>query len=110
MGNTIKKMGCMNIFISQLSRKLEEYISDKGYRAPNRFDIFGADSPMQYADNMILLHRPETYKVDSWMFGDDEIKTELKMWGEVGKARDASEGTMIFDCDLANNKITQIDE
>lgn len=110
MGNEIKKIGCLNIFISQLNRKLEEEIQQKGYRAPTRFDIFGADSPMQFADNMILLHRPETYKVDSWEFGDDEIKTERKMWGEVVKARDASEGVMVFDVDLANNRITQKDE
>lgn len=110
MGNQIKKMGCMNIFISQLNRQLDNDIISRGYRAPFSNDLFGADSALQFADNMILLHRPEIYKVDSWEYGDDEIKTERKMWGEVVKARDASEGVMVFDVDLANNRITQKDE
>jgi len=110
MGNQIKKLGCMNIFISQLNRQLDNDIIARGYRAPFSNDLFGADSALQFADNMILLHRPEIYKVDSWEYGDDEIKTERKMWGEVVKARDASEGVMVFDVDLANNRITQKDE
>lgn len=109
--NEVKKMDCINIILTQLNKKLDDDClhSKKGYRAPVEGDVFGADAAFQFADNMILLHRPELYSCDLWDFGDRKISTENKMWGEAVKVRDGSQGVMTFDINLAHNIITQQD-
>lgn len=59
--NTIS---CINIFLSQLNRKVEDgERRDVGTTGLLPTYIFGADSVMQCADVVLGLHRPETYDV-----------------------------------------------
>lgn len=107
--NDIKKLGCANIILTQLNRNLDKEIMQK-YRAPTDADVFGADAAMQFADNMLLLHRPDIYGVDQWLTEDGQgyMQTLDMMWGEVAKAREGSEGTMLFKTNLKFNQITQL--
>jgi replicative DNA helicase len=114
---TVKQCNCTNIVISQLSRKVEDdNIIISKYRAPKTSDIFGADAAGQYSNTIMLLHRPELYGVLSQPLQRDrlgniikELDTRGKLFLEITKNRDGPAGTIIFEQDLKNNTIKQME-
>ncbi len=61
------KLECINIFLSQLNRKIEDgERSDVGTTGILPSYIFGADSVMQCATLVLALHRPEMYDLSRY--------------------------------------------
>ncbi len=112
MCNTIKKMDCINIVLSQLNRKVEDYIAQTGrYRAPNEADLFGADAAGQFADTIAIMHNPSKYgTIGKEFYMDSEertkIKTANKLWMEIVKNREGTLGRVVFNVNFAASSIT----
>ena len=107
--NIIKKRGCINIILSQLNRKLEEFVAQTGkYRAPLGADLFGADVTEQMSDSTWILHNPSKYKVKEW-YKDfnmtEKISTEGLLWVDCVKNRNGKMGTVVLEVDFARSSI-----
>ena len=100
----------INIIISQLNREVEKHTINKEYRAPVATDIFGADAVQQFADAIILLHRPDLYGLEEYNLGvlngiPYKLETKNKIVAEVVKNREGRLGRLVFEHDLSINKI-----
>lgn len=100
------KHECINIFLSQLNRRIEEGDrKDVGKNGLLISYIFGSDGIAQSATLILGIHRPETYGLLE--YGRDKIPTEDLLIVQVLKAR---EGEI---CDIAmkhNLSINQIND
>ena len=112
MCNVIKKMDCINIVLSQLNRKIEDYIAQTGkYRAPNEADLFGADAAGQFADTIAIMHNPSKYgNIGKDFYYDTEERTKIatknKLWLEIVKNREGTLGRIVFNVNFATSSIT----
>lgn len=94
--NQIKKMGILNIILSQLNRDYEKNLHSK-YQDPNNTYLFGADAIQQFSDVTLLLHSPHHYKCYEWECINSEyqnvnINTENKLFINVSKNRNGMNG------------------
>lgn len=97
--NTIN---CINIFLSQLNRKIEEVDrKDVGSTGLLASYIFGADSVFQCADVVIGLHRPEMYGLKEFK----KIPTQNLLIMQIMKQRDGEVCELAFKHQLMFNKI-----
>lgn len=97
--NTIN---CINIFLSQLNRKIEEVDrKDVGTTGLLASYIFGADSVFQCADIVIGLHRPEMYGLKEFK----KIPTKDLLIMQIMKQRDGEVCELAFKHQLMFNKI-----
>ena len=101
------KIGCVNIFLSQLNRNIENNGArgDMGSAAPVLGDIFGSDAVSQFATLVMILHRPELYGKDVYTYAGQTISTKNFLANHIVKQRDGWTGLLTYEHNLAHNQI-----
>lgn len=100
---------CLNIFLSQLNRNVEKTAANPkqmGEREPLLSDLFGADSVAQCADHVMILHRPELYRVETYL----KWSTQNLIANHVVKQRDGWTGMIALTHDLRYNTLYDRDK
>jgi len=98
------KHGCINIFLSQLNRRIEEgERKDVGKDGLLLSYIFGSDGIAQSADLILGIHRPEMYGL--LHYGKEKLSTENLIIVQVMKAREGEICDIAMKHDLAINQI-----
>lgn len=93
---------CINIFLSQLNRKIEDgERSDIGKSGILPSHIFGADSVMQCATLVLGLHRPEQYDLQNYK----SLNTKNLIMVQLLKQREGELCEIAMYHNLAINKI-----
>lgn len=102
------KILCTNIFLSQLNRDIEKEKDRQniGKNPPVLSDIFGSDAVGQFANTVIILHRPEIYGLDTYL---DEITANRIFWHFV-KQRDGDLGYISLKHELKYNNMEDLSE
>lgn len=96
------KLECINIFLSQLNRKIEDgERSDVGTTGILPSYIFGADSVMQCATLVLALHRPEMYDLSRYK----SLDTKNLLITQILKQREGSLCEIAMYHNLAINRI-----
>lgn len=96
------KLECINIFLSQLNRKIEDgERSDVGTTGILPSYIFGADSVMQCATLVLALHRPEMYDLSRYK----SLDTKNLLITQILKQREGELCEIAMYHNLAINKI-----
>ena len=96
------KLECINIFLSQLNRKIEDgERSDVGTTGILPSYIFGADSVMQCATLVLALHRPEMYDLSRYK----GLDTKNLLITQILKQREGSLCEIAMYHNLAINRI-----
>jgi replicative DNA helicase len=103
--NEVKKLGCINILLSQLNRDYEKGLRNT-YRDPSNTDLFGADAAQQFADVTMLLHAPKNYGTDEWEILTSKnsfvnVNTTDKLYLQISKNRN---GMINYNLCLKYNK------
>lgn len=89
--------GCSFIILNQINRS-----SDQTKDIPNVADISDSQSVEQTSDAMIILHRPEHYRIDTLTDPrtGDEIDSRGKTIVRIGKNRMGNVGDVIVNSDM----------
>jgi replicative DNA helicase len=96
------KLECINIFLSQLNRKIEDgERSDVGTTGILPSYIFGADSVMQCATLVLALHRPEMYDLSRYK----SLDTKNLLITQILKQREGELCEIAMYHNLAINRI-----
>ncbi len=96
------KLECINIFLSQLNRKIEDGDrSDVGTTGILPSYIFGADSVMQCATLVLALHRPEMYDLSRYK----SLDTKNLLITQILKQREGELCEIAMYHNLAINRI-----
>jgi replicative DNA helicase len=96
------KLECINVFLSQLNRKIEDgERSDVGTTGILPSYIFGADSVMQCATLVLALHRPEMYDLSRYK----SLDTKNLLITQILKQREGSLCEIAMYHNLAINRI-----
>lgn len=96
------KLECINIFLSQLNRKIEDgERSDVGTTGILPSYIFGADSVMQCATLVLALHRPEMYDLSRYK----SLDTKNLLITQILKQREGELCEIAMYHQLAINRI-----
>lgn len=96
------KLECINIFLSQLNRKIEDGLrSEVGTTGILASYIFGADSVMQCATLVFALHRPEQYDLSKYK----GLDTKNLIVTQILKQREGELCEIAMYHDLAINRI-----
>jgi len=96
------KLECINIFLSQLNRKIEDgERRDVGTTGILPSYIFGADSVMQCATLVLALHRPEMYDLSRYK----ELDTKNLLITQILKQREGELCEIAMYHNLAINRI-----
>lgn len=98
-----KKIGCINIIVSQLNRNIESPERARTDYEPIASDIFGADSVYQDADMVIVLHSPEKHHVK--VYHGFPTKDLIAM--HILKNRDGETGMIPFKHNLKINTVEE---
>jgi replicative DNA helicase len=111
--NQFKKLGILNIVLSQLNREYEKNL-DKRYSDPNNTYLFGADAIQQFSDVTLLLHNPYQYKCTEWECMDSNgnssmIETRNKLFINISKNRNGlSNFNICLDYDKKSQTFSNI--
>lgn len=114
---TKNRIGCINIFLSQMNRAIETGTSRSqlGTSTPILSDLFGSDSIGQCSDIVMALHRPGIYgleKFEGIPTGIDKSnpsKSDDLLLECIIKNRDGWTGNIVMKHNLAHNKIWDYD-
>lgn len=98
-----KKIKCSNIILSQLNRNIESAERAKSKYEPLLSDIFSADSLAQDADSVIIMQRPEMYRIANYNGYDTKGLLAI----HVMKNRDGDTGWLPFKHNLGINLIEE---
>lgn len=109
--NEIKKESdVIFLFLTQMNREFEqrqENNSDKSY--PLQGDVFGGDATAMYSESMILLNRPQKYKINYYGKKPNGIVIEPHdLFAHIVKGRNSEPDLMIrFREDFQNMSMTE---
>jgi len=96
------ELECINIFLSQLNRKIEEGDrTDVGTTGILQSYIFGGDSIVQDSDLILALHRPEVYQLSRYK----GLDTKNLIVTQILKQREGELCEIAMYHNLAINKI-----
>lgn len=99
-----RKLGCVNIILSQLNRNIENPDRLRTQYAPELSDLFGSDSVSQDADIVIMPHRPELYKIDNYQ----GLDTKDMIYMHLKKNREGNLGIIPMKHNLKYNIIEEL--
>lgn len=103
-----KKIGCSNIYLSQLNREIEneKRLSNPNLHYPMRSDLFGSDALYQGCDFVFVVHRPAQLQLQ--YYGPNNIPTQDLVAFHVLKNRDGESGVIRMKDILKFNTIEEM--
>jgi len=102
-----KRLKVIFIIVSQLNRDIEhqDRITNPDLHYPQKRDIFGSDALWQFADMVLISHRPEMLGIK--LYGPDKLPTDNMVYWHFLKTRDGDPFIGKMENDLKYNRIVE---
>lgn len=103
-----KKIGCTNLFLSQLNGNIEseKRLTNPRLHYPIRTDLYGNDAMFQSCDSVFVAHRPKMLGIE--FYGPNKIPTDDLVAFHVLKNREGDPGMIRMKDVLEYNTIEEM--